>query len=116
MPVLHKFNHCTVLACPKPVLMTARVPKFMRWAALAAHLQQESARVLLSFCDWVEGEIDGFEEAGPLSAKNRTIRRLLKERAAQHERGAQLFSKVSFTAIFQMEDQTCRLNSQIWNS
>ena len=64
--------------------MTAGAPEFMRWAELAAHLQQECERVLLTFCQWVEGEIDELEEAGPLSAKHKKIRKLLEQRAAQH--------------------------------
>ena len=88
----------------------------MRWADLAAHFQQESERVLMTFCQWVEGEIDELEEAGPLSAKHKKIRKLLEQRAAQHERGAQLFTKHNVIAIFRWEDQTRGLKSQIWNS
>ena len=56
--------------------------------------------MLLTFCQWVEGEIDELEEAGPLSAKHKKIRKLLEQRAAQHNRGAQLFIKHNVTAIF----------------
>ena len=64
----------------------------MRWAELAAHLQQECERVLLTFCQWVEGEI---EKAGPLSAKHKKIRKLLEQRAAQHNRGADTWAQES---------------------
>ena len=65
---------CTVSACPQPVLMTAGLPDFMRWNEVAGHLDMESARVLQSFCDWVEGKIEEHAEAGPLSAHTRKSR------------------------------------------
>ena len=46
----------------------------MRWKELAWHLYIQSAQVLLSFCDWVEGEIEELEEAGPLSAQPKKSR------------------------------------------
>ena len=88
----------------------------MRWKELAGHLDHESAGVLLNFCGWVEGKIEEFEEAGPLSAQHKKIKKLVKERAAQHERNEQLSTKNSVIAIFGWEDQTCGLESQIWNS
>ena len=72
----------------------------MRWKELKWHLHIQSARVLLSFCDWVEGEIEELEEAGPLSAQHQNIKKLLKERLAQHERNEQLYTKDSVFAIF----------------
>ena len=56
--------------------------------------------------DWVEGEIEELEEADPLSAQHKRIKKLVKERAAQHERNEQLFTKNSVIAIFRHEDQT----------
>ena len=88
----------------------------MRWKELAWHLYIESSQVLQTFCDWVGGEIEEFEEAGPLSAQHKKIKRLVKERAAQHERNEQLFTRTSVIAIFRFEDQTGGLKSQIWNS
>ena len=63
----------------------------MRWKELAWHLYIESARVLQTFCEWVEGKIEELEGAGPLSAQHKKIKKLLKERAAQHECNEQLF-------------------------
>ena len=40
--------------------------------------------MLLNFCLWVEGEIEELEEAGPLSAQHKKIKKLVKEHAA-HE-------------------------------
>ena len=57
----------------------------MSWKELAWHLYIESSQVLQNFCEWVEGEIEELEEAGPLSAQHKKIKRLVKERAAQHE-------------------------------
>ena len=87
----------------------------MRWKELAWHLYIESSQVLQTFCDWVGGEIEEFEEAGPLSAQHKKIKRLVKERAAQHERNEQLFTKNSVIAQIRHEDQTRGLKSQIWN-
>ena len=88
----------------------------MRWKELAWHLYIESSQVLQTFCDWVGGEIEEFEEAGPLSAQHKKIKRLVKERAAQHERNEQLFTKNTVISIFRHEDQTRGLKSQIWTS
>ena len=87
----------------------------MRWKELAWHLYIESSQVLQNFCGWVEGEIEELEEAGPLSAQHKKIKRLVKERVAQHERNEQLFTKNSVIANFRHEDQTRGLKSQIWN-
>ena len=70
----------------------------MRWKELAWHLYIESSQVLQNFCGWVEGEIEELEEAGPLSAQHKKIKRLVKERAAQHERNEQHFTKNSVIA------------------
>ena len=76
----------------------------MRWKELAWHLYIESSQVLQNFCEWVEGEIEEVEDAGPLSAQHKKIKRLVKERAAQHERNEQHFTKNSVIAIFCHED------------
>ncbi len=94
----------------------------MRWNDLAEHLdmaamaRRASAQVLHSFCGWVEGEIEELEEAGPLSAQHKKIKKLVKERAAQHERNELLFTKNSVIAIVRWGDQTCGIKSQMWNS
>ena len=75
----------------------------------------ESARVLQIFCDWVEGEVEELEEAGPMSAQHKKVKSLVKERAAQNKRNEQLFTKDSVIAIFCHEDQTHGIKSQIWN-
>eukprot|EP00891_Asterochloris_glomerata_P005000 jgi/Astpho2/5000/Aster-05938 len=84
-------------------------------SAQAAALSHPS-RICFKDIEWVEGEIDELEEAGPLSAKHKKFRKLLEQRAAQHNRGAQLFTKHNVTAISRWEDQTRGLKSQIWNS
>ena len=88
----------------------------MRWKELAWHLYIENSQVLQTFCDWVGGEIEEFEEAGPLSAQHKKIKRLVKERAAQHDRNEQLFTKNTVISIFRHEDQTRGRKSQIWTS
>ena len=72
--------------------------------------------MLLNFCLWVEGDIEELEETGPLSAQHKKIKRLVKERAAQHDRNEQLFTKNTVISIFRHEDQTRGLKSQIWTS
>ena len=72
----------------------------MRWKELAGHLDHESAWALLNFCGWVEGEIEDLEEAGPLSAQHKKIKKLVKERAVQHEHDEQFHTKNSVTANF----------------
>ena len=64
----------------------------------------------------MEGKIEELEEAGPLSAQHKKIKKLVKECAAQNKRGQQLLTEDSVIAIFRMEDQTCGLKSQIWTS
>ena len=49
--------------------------------------------MLQSFCGWVEGEIEELDEAGPLSAQHKKIKKLVKERAAQLERNELLFTQ-----------------------
>ena len=71
----------------------------MRWKELAWHLYIESSQVLQNFCGWVEGDIEELKEAGPLSAQHKKVKRLVKERAAQHERNEQHFTKNSVIAI-----------------
>ena len=83
----------------------------MWWAGLAAHLQQESTKVLLGFCGWVQGEIDELEDVCPLSAKHKKIKKLLNQRAAQQ--AAQLFTKRTVIELFRWEDQARGLKSQI---
>ena len=113
--MLHKLNHCVLCQLALSQSCTAGLPEFMRWKKLAWHLYIQSSNVLLNFCLWVEGEIEELEEAGPLSAQHKKIKRLVKERAAQHDRNEQLFTKNSVIAIFRHEDQTRGLKSQIWN-
>ena len=91
----------------------ARVHEVERTCVAPLHSEFTGAAELL----FVGGGRDqGAEEAGPLSAQHKKIKRLVKERAAQHERDEQLFTKNSVIAIFRFEDQTCGLKSQIWNS
>eukprot|EP00891_Asterochloris_glomerata_P001778 jgi/Astpho2/1778/Aster-07540 len=87
--------YCKVVKEPGALVLTEPgLPEFM------------SSNVLLNFCLWVEGEIEELEEAGPLSAQHKKIKRLVKERAAQHDRNEQLFTKNTVISIFRHEDQT----------
>ena len=47
---------------------------------------------------WVEGKIEELEEAGPLAAQHKKIKKMVKERAAQHDRYELLSTKNSVIA------------------
>ena len=101
------------------MLLTAGVPEFTRWAALADHLTLRMQLTITDFLVWVECHIEENKEAGSVSSKHEKIKERLKVLEGWRSIGHPVDALVTMhdvKDVFQREDQMRALKKQIYKS
>ena len=87
--------------------MTAGVPEFTRWAALADHLTLRMHLTITDFLGWMECHIEENKEDGSVSSKHERIKERLKVLETRRSSGHPVDALVTMhdvKDIFQRED------------